>query len=386
MKLGFITAICDGMTFEEVVDFAAENGLECLEVACWPQVGAQRRYAGVSHIDVANLTQEKADEIKAYCKKKGVEISSLAYYPNTLEPNLEKRQSYIDHLYKLMDASVMLDVNMITTFVGRDPKKSVSENLEIVKEVWPPIVKYAEEKGVKIGIENCPMLFTEDEWPGGQNLMTSPANWRKVFEIIDSPNFGINYDPSHFVWQQIDYIKPIYEFKDKIFHVHYKDIKVFKDKLADVGTMATPLEYMSPKLPGLGDVDWGKYVSALTDIGYDGYTCIEVEDKAFEKSMETGNIKLIAEADVDFHDVIYQATDNTKLVTLLSNIREQMYRYRVEYLKDVAYYPILIQEHAEIVRGLEAKDQALVVDAMNRHVSHQAMAMKAVIQKQDNDE
>lgn len=288
MKLGFITAICDGMTFEEVVDFAAENGLECLEVACWPQGGAQRRYAGVSHIDVANLTQEKADEIKAYCKKKGVEISSLAYYPNTLEPNLEKRQSYIDHLYKLMDASVMLDVNMITTFVGRDPKKSVSENLEIVKEVWPPIVKYAEEKGVKIGIENCPMLFTEDEWPGGQNLMTSPANWRKVFEIIDSPNFGINYDPSHFVWQQIDYIKPIYEFKDKIFHVHYKDIKVFKDKLADVGTMATPLEYMSPKLPGLGDVDWGKYVSALTDIGYDGYTCIEVEDKAFEKSMDDG--------------------------------------------------------------------------------------------------
>ena len=166
MKLGFITAICDGMTFEEVVDFAAENGLECLEVACWPQGGAQRRYAGVSHIDVANLTQEKADEIKAYCKKKGVEISSLAYYPNTLEPDLEKRQSYIDHLYKLMDASVMLDVNMITTFVGRDPKKSVSENLEIVKEVWPPIVKYAEEKGVKIGIENCPMLFTEDEWPG----------------------------------------------------------------------------------------------------------------------------------------------------------------------------------------------------------------------------
>ena len=133
MKLGFITAICDGMTFEEVVDFAAENGLECLEVACWPQGGAQRRYAGVSHIDVANLTQEKADEIKAYCKKKGVEISSLAYYPNTLEPNLEKRQSYIDHLYKLMDASVMLDVNMITTFVGRDHKKSVSDNLEIVK-------------------------------------------------------------------------------------------------------------------------------------------------------------------------------------------------------------------------------------------------------------
>ncbi len=286
MKLGLITAICDQMSFEEVVDFASKEGLECLEVACWPVEKATRRYAGVSHIDVANLTKEKADEINELLAKKDVEISSLAYYPNPLDPDLEKRQRYIDHIYKLIDASALLGVNMITTFVGRDSKKNVAENLELVKEVWPPIVKYAEEKGVKIGIENCPMLFSNDEWPGGQNIMTTPANWRKVFEIIDSPNFGINYDPSHFVWQQIDYIRPLYEFKDKIFHVHYKDIKVYKDKLADVGIMATPLEFMSPKLPGLGDVDWGKYVSALTDIGYDGYTCIEVEDKAFEGSQE----------------------------------------------------------------------------------------------------
>lgn len=296
MKLGLITAICEGMTFEEVVDFAAENGLECLEVACWPSEGAKRRYAGVSHIDVAHLNEEKAAYIRNYCKEKGVEISSLAYYPNTLDPDLDKRKSYIEHLYKLIDASAMLEVNMITTFIGRDPKKSVSDNLEIVKEVWPPILKYAEEKDVKIGIENCPMLFTEDEWPGGQNLMTSPANWRKIFEILDSPNLGLNYDPSHFVWQQIDYIKPIYEFKDKIFHVHYKDIKVYQDKLEDVGIMAAPLEYMSPKLPGLGDVNWGKYVSALTDIGYDGYTCIEVEDKAFENSLEDAKKAVILSA------------------------------------------------------------------------------------------
>ncbi len=286
MKLGLITSILDGMTLEEVIEFAAEQGLECLEVACWPTGGAQRRYAGVSHIDAANLTREKADSIQCLCRDQGVEISSLAYYPNTMDPDLEKRKGYISHLYKLIDASALLDVNMVTTFVGRDPQKSVSENLELVKEVWPPIVKYAEEKGVKIAIENCPMLFTEDEWPGGQNLMTTPENWRKVFALIDSPNFGINYDPSHFVWQQIDYIRPIYEFKDKIFHVHYKDIKVYQEKLADVGVMAVPLAYMSPKLPGLGDVDWGRYVSALTDIGYDGYTCIEVEDKAFENNLE----------------------------------------------------------------------------------------------------
>lgn len=296
MKLGLNSAILGDLSFEELVDFAAENNLECLEVCCWPKGKAERRYAGVSHIDVSELSEEKVEYIKNYCKTKGVEISALGYYPNTLDPDLEKREVYIDHLYKLIDASNKLGVNMITTFVGRVPNKTVEENLEIVKEVWPPIVKYAEEKGVKIAIENCPMLFTNDEWPGGQNLMTTPAIWRKVFEILDSDNFGINYDPSHFVWQQIDYIKPIYEFKNKIFHVHYKDIKVYKDKLDDVGIMATPLQYMSPKLPGLGDVDWGKYVSALTDIGYKGYTCIEVEDKAFEGSIEESKKSVILTA------------------------------------------------------------------------------------------
>lgn len=296
MKFGLLTAICDGMSFEEVVDFAAENQLECLEVACWPQGGAQRRYAGVSHIDVANLTAEKAVAIKNYCKERGVEISSLAYYPNPLDPDKEKREGYIAHIYKLMDASVLLGVNMITTFIGRDSSKNVEENMELVKEIWTPIMRYAEEKGVRVAIENCPMLFTDDEWPGGQNIMTTPSNWRRVFEILDSPNLGINYDPSHFVWQQIDYIKPLYEFKDKIFHVHYKDIKVYQDKLRDVGVMALPLEYMTPKIPGLGDVDWGKYISALTDIGYDGYSVIEVEDKAFEKSLDDAKKAVIQSA------------------------------------------------------------------------------------------
>lgn len=285
MKLGLLTSILDGMDFKEVVDFAAGLGLENLEVACWPQGKAQRRYAGVSHIDVANLSAEDAVQMKEYAQKRGVALSALAYYPNTLDPDPEKRASYIEHLYKLIDAAVLLGVDLVTTFLGRVPDKTVSENLDIVAEVWPPILKYARERGVRIAIENCPMLFTEDEWPGGQNLMTSPANWRRVFEILPDENFGINYDPSHCVWQQIDYLRPLYEFKDRIFHVHFKDIKVLPDKLADVGVMAAPLEYMEPKLPGLGDIDWGAFVSALTDIGYEGYTAIEIEDKAFESSL-----------------------------------------------------------------------------------------------------
>lgn len=286
MKLGVMSAIFDQSSFEEMIDIVAENGLECVEVACWPRGKAERRYAGVSHIDVTRLTQEKAAEILTYCQKKDVEISSLAYYPNPLDENQEKRQEAIEHLYSLIDASKLLGVNLITTFIGRMPSKSLSENLKEVEKNWKPIVEYAEKMDVKIGIENCPMLFTEDEWPGGQNIMTTPVIWRQVFELLNSDFIGLNYDPSHFVWQQIDYIAPLYEFKDKIFHVHYKDIKLYPEKLKDVGVMATPLQYMKPKLPGLGDVDWGTYVSALKDIGYDGYTCIEVEDKSFEKTYD----------------------------------------------------------------------------------------------------
>ena len=283
MKLGLNSAILGEFTFEEMIDFLERAGLECVEIACWPEGKANRRYAGVSHINVVDLTEEKAEYIKEYCGKHHVEISALAYYPNMLDPDLEKREFYINHLNKVMKAAKMLGVKTVTTFIGRIPDKDVESNLKEAVSVWRPILEYAEKENILISIENCPMLFTNDEWPGGQNIMTSPENWRRVFEVLDSSNLGLNYDPSHFVWQQMDYIAPIYEFKDKIFHVHFKDIKILAEKLKDVGIMAPPLEYMIPKIPGLGDIDWGKFVSALTDIEYDGYACIEVEDKAFEK-------------------------------------------------------------------------------------------------------
>lgn len=288
MKLGIVSAILDQSTYEEMIDIISEVGYECVEVACWPQGKAERRYAGVSHIDAERVLTDDvyAEHIVSYAAGKNIQISSLAYYPNTMDGDTEKREAAVEHLKALIRASAKLGVGMVTTFIGRDQTKTVEENLELVKEIWPPIMEIAKEEQVRVAIENCPMLFGPDQWPGGQNLMTTPAIWKKVFQILPYENLGINYDPSHFVWQMIDYIKPIYEFKDKIFHVHYKDIKVYPDKLDQVGIMAYPLEFMSPKLPGLGDVDWGKYLSALTDIGYDGCTCVEVEDKAFEGSQE----------------------------------------------------------------------------------------------------
>ena len=175
---------------------------------------------------------------------------------------------------------------MVTTFIGRDQHRNFEDNFLIVKEVWPEILNLAKELGVKVAIENCPMLFGPDQWPGGQNLMTTPHNWRKIFEILDYDNLGINYDPSHFVWQMIDYVEPVYEFKDRIFHVHFKDLKFIKSKLNQVGILAYPLDFMAPKLPGLGDVNFSRFLSALTDIGYNGYACVEVEDRAFEDTKE----------------------------------------------------------------------------------------------------
>lgn len=286
MKLGFVSAILPELSFEELIDFASASGFGCVEVCCWPVGKAERRYAGVTHIDVDALDERKADEVNKLLEKKGVEISALGYYPNPLDPDPEKSNFYVSHIKKVIDASALLGIYRINTFIGRDKTRSVDDNFESFLRIWPNLIKYAEMKNVKVGIENCPMIFTKDEWPGGNNLATTPVIWRRMFKEIQSQYFGLNIDPSHLLWMQMDYVKPLYEFKEKIFHVHLKDARVDRSKLAEIGIMADPLEYHTPKLPGLGDIDWGKFVSALNDIGYKGYACIEVEDKNFEGSLK----------------------------------------------------------------------------------------------------
>ena len=293
IKIGFVSVILADQTFEEVISFAAESGYSCVEIMCWPTGKAERRYAGVTHIDVTNLSKEKVDSIHNLLKEKGVSISGLGYYPNPLEADDENATAYIEHIKKVIDAANQLGLENVNTFIGRDHQSNLNDNFEKFKKIWPPIVKYAEDRKVRIGIENCPMFFSNDEWPGGKNMASSPAIWRRMFEEIPSANFGLNYDPSHLVWQFMDYVRPIYEFKDRIFHVHIKDAKVLRENLNDVGLLATPLSFHSPKLPGLGDVDWGKFFSALTDIGYNGPACVEVEDRAFEGSLELRKRSLV---------------------------------------------------------------------------------------------
>ena len=286
MKLGFNTAILPDLDLEGVLGVAAELGYSCIEACCWPPGKAERRYAGVTHIDVESLEAAGVDRINALCASKEVSISALGYYPNVLQGDRAQADREIAHTRRVIDASAALGVNVVTTFVGRDPTLSVDENWPRFLEVWRPMVQYAEDRGVKIGIENCPMLFTRDEWPGGKNLATTPTIWHRMFEDIPSPAFGLNYDPSHFIWQMIDYIAPIREFADRLHHVHAKDARIDIDRLNTHGIMAFPNLWHTPKLPGLGDVDWGRYVAALTDAGYDGPVAVEVEDRAFEGSLE----------------------------------------------------------------------------------------------------
>jgi sugar phosphate isomerase/epimerase len=293
MRLGFVSAILPDLSLEEVVEFAADSGYGCVEVMCWPKGKAERRYAGVTHIDVTGFTDADADEVNDLFDQLDVTISGLGYYPNPLAPDEAEAQVYVEHIKAVILAAEKLDVPVVNTFIGRDWTKSVDENWPRFLSTWRPLVAFAEEHGIKIGIENCPMLFTRDEWPGGKNLAHSPAIWRRMFEDIPSPNFGLNYDPSHLIWQQMDYLAPLREFKDRLHHVHAKDARIDRHKLDQVGAMAHPNDYHTPKLPGMGDVDWGKFFSTLTDTGYSGPVTVEVEDRAYEGSLDLRKASLI---------------------------------------------------------------------------------------------
>jgi len=283
MKLGLMTAAFPDKSLREVAEWSRGAGFEMLELACWPVGKATRRYAGVTTLNVTDFGQKEADEARAILDENELEISSLGYYPNPMHPDPEHREVVIDHLKKVIDAAALvMDEPIVGTFVGRDKDKTVEENFESFEKIWPSIVHYAGDKGVRIAIENCPMIFTNDEWPGGNNLAFSPAIWREMFRIIPDENFGLNLDPSHLVWLMIDYYRVIRDFKDRIFHVHAKDLEIDREGLYQNGTLSLGMGWQIPRLPGLGEVDWGGFISQLYRFGYDYVVSIEHEDRKFE--------------------------------------------------------------------------------------------------------
>lgn len=286
MQLGFASAIVPDLNLEQVMDLAAEIGYRCVEVMCWPPSKAERRYAGITHINLTQLAEVDIANVLRIVDRTGVTISALGYYPNCLSTNHAEAAAAIEHLKKVIESAPKLGLSRVNTFIGRDQTLSVDANWPRVISTWRPLLDLAEKHSVRIGIENCPMFFTHDEWPGGKNIATSPRNWRRLFTDLGSPLLGLNYDPSHMVFQQMDYLKPIREFADRIFHVHAKDVRVDRDRLNEVGILANPNEYHTPKLPGLGEIDWGSFFSALADAKYTGPVCVEVEDRAYEATLE----------------------------------------------------------------------------------------------------
>jgi sugar phosphate isomerase/epimerase len=287
MKLGLMTAALGEVELDDLAEWAASERFETLEIACWPRVtGDQRRYAGVSHIDVDGMSRDGAAAIRRVIDERNLEISSLAYYPNNLDPDAAARSAAQEHLRKVIVAAELLGVTLVGTFIGRDQTRSVTENLAEVEKVWPDLVRFAGQHGVTIVIENCPMIFSGDEWPGGKNLAYSPAIWRRLFEIVDADNFGLNLDPSHLVWQFIDYERAVREFGPRIHHVHAKDMEIDRNGLFENGVMSAGVGWQIPRLPGLGEIRWDRFVAALYAIGYEGAISIEHEDRSFEGDEE----------------------------------------------------------------------------------------------------
>ena len=286
MKLGILTAPFPDTPLVEVAKWASSVGFEALEIACWPKsAGATRRYAGTSHIDVAKLSAPQAKDIVAKLKARKLSISGLGYYPNPLHPDPAHRSAVIDHLKKVIVAAGRMGVPVVNTFCGGDASKHVDDNWKESLKVWPDIIAHARDNGVKLAFENCPMIFSTDEWPGGHNIAYAPYIWRRILSAWGG-DVGMNYDPSHLVWQMIDQARFIREFGPHMLHVHAKDVMIDRDGLYERGIMSVGMGWQIPRMPGLGDVDWSVIFSALYRAGYDGPVIIEHEDRTFEGSDE----------------------------------------------------------------------------------------------------
>jgi sugar phosphate isomerase/epimerase len=295
MKLGFLTACLPQVDLEELIRWAAKSDFQALELAAWP-IESDRDYQA-KQIDAANFDKNEAKKIKDLFEHYQLKISGMAYYDNNLHPDLKKRDSYIYHLMKVIDTAELLDVSLVGTFVGSRPDKSPVENIKEIGKVFKDILKYAGDKGVKIMIENCPM----DNWmqfghPG--NYAYSPELWDALFNEIPDENFGLNFDPSHLYWLGIDYIQAAKDYASKIFHAHAKDTEILPEGEYRYGMHGRQIEpepwksgWWRYRMPGLGEIDWNRFITTLQECGYDQVLSIEHEDPIWggsEEKIKTG--------------------------------------------------------------------------------------------------
>lgn len=282
MKLGLLTAPFPDQPLDQVGRWAAEAGFQALEIACWPQAGGEkRRYAGTAHLPIEEMTRARGAEIMAEIASLGLTVSALGYYPNPLHADADHRDRVIGHLKQVITAAGLLGVGLVNTFVGGDRSLTLDQNWARAEAIFPPILAHALDNGVTLAFENCPMIFSHDEWPGGHNIAYAPRIWRRILEW---EGVGMNYDPSHLVWQMIDQARFIREFGPRMVHVHAKDLMIDRDGLYENGIMSLGMGWQVPRMPGLGEVNWAQTFAGLYRAGYDGPVIIEHEDRDFEGS------------------------------------------------------------------------------------------------------
>ena len=282
MKLGFYTNYTP-----EVAEFAQRVGFRSLELSAWPY----------SYLNADTITGERIEEVKADLEQREIEISALGYYPNYLSPDHEECQEAARYFLKVMDLAVRMDVGVVCTFVGRDPEKSVQENLPLFQRVFSGFCEEAEKRNLRIAIENCPMLNRITH--KGENIAFSPEVWDEMFRMVPSKTLGIEMDPSHMVWLGIDYIQAIYDYGDRIFHVHAKDMEIDRRVLRRVGILGQAFGdiyglghgWWRARTPGWGEVDWPKFITALLEVGYTGNIDIEHEDDVFALASALGKVE-----------------------------------------------------------------------------------------------
>ncbi|WP_137285443.1 sugar phosphate isomerase/epimerase family protein [Halorussus salinisoli] len=288
MELGLLTATCHESDLHAIAARASDIGYETLELAAWPADDDVRntdelRFSPSRAAEEPEHGQSVLDELAAY----DLTVESLAYYPNNLHPDPEERQGNQAHLKDVIRAASNMDIDLVGTFIGRDPSMPIDKALEDAKSEWPEIVAFAERHDVRLMIENCPM----DHYGAyGTNLFYSPAIWDELFEAIDSDYLGLNYDPSHLYWLDIDHTEMINRYSDRIFQAHAKDTEIRTERRDEIGILAdrasTEDHWWRYRIPGLGDIDWSAYIRTLYDAGFDGALVIEHEDPTFETSVE----------------------------------------------------------------------------------------------------
>ena len=285
MELGLLTACFPDWTLDEVARLASSLGLSSLEIAAWP---SQNRQFTATHL--ALDTERGLDAARAAAETLsglGMNASCLAYYDNNLHPNPETRARAHEHLMRCIEAAPLLGCSLVGTFIGRDPTKTIAENLREAETLFPALVERAGEVGVKLVIENCPMEGWDPNRVVG-NLAYSPELWEWMFQL----GVYLNYDPSHPVWLGIDPLFAIDNYADNILHVHAKDIERFPAARNRYGWMGKVVEREDPwdvgwwryRVPGRGEIDWCRLVDHLFERGYNAALTIEHEDPVWSGS------------------------------------------------------------------------------------------------------